>query len=124
MKRLSSKNLRWIRNFIMIAEMILIFFLWLQIPPIIENDSLVHVGNGKYGSRLGFLLMVLFPLLGLIPNNGLEKWEDAEIHTNDAKEREKIEEERKTKAFIYQILLSVFGFIIACFGVILAAFGG
>lgn len=37
MKRLPSKYLRWIRNFIMIA--------------------------------------------GLIPNNGLEKWEDAEIHT-------------------------------------------
>lgn len=71
MNRLSSKNLRWIRNIIMFAGMIIVFILWLQIPPIIENNRLVHVGNGKYGLRLGFLLMVLFPLLGLIPNNGL-----------------------------------------------------
>ena len=101
-----------------------IFILWLYIPPIIENNRPVHVGNGKYGSRLGFLLMALFPLLGLIPQKSKLLWEGEEIHTDDAKERAGIVEERKMESLKVQILLTVFGFMAACFGIIMAIFMG
>lgn len=120
MNRLTSKNLRWIRNIIMVGGMIVILILWLYIPSIIENNRQVHVGNGKYGSKLGFLLMVPFPLLGLIPEKPNLLWEGEEIHTDDAKERAELEEKQKIESLKVQILLSVFGFMVACFGIILA----
>lgn len=102
----------------------MIFILWLYIPPIIENNRQVHVGNGKYGSRLGFLLMVPFPLLGLIPQKPNLLWEGEEIHTDNAKERTELGEKRKIEALKVQILLTVFGFMVACFGIILAILVG
>lgn len=123
MSKLSSKTLRWIRNIIMAAEMIALFIIWSYIPAIIKNNPTVHVGNGKYGPRVGFLLLTLLPLLGLITHGG-SKWNDEEIHTDDATEKAQIETERKTETLKNQILLSIALFCTAFFGMILAIIFG
>ena len=61
MNRLTTKQLGFIRNLIIVIGIVLAFILWLHIPAFIENNSLVHVGNGKYGSKLGFLLLMPIP---------------------------------------------------------------
>lgn len=123
MGKLSSRNLKWVRNAIIAAEMIVLFILWSYIPAIIKNNSLVHVGNGKYGPGAGFLLLVPFPLLGLIARGG-RNWDDAEIHTDDSVERARIEEIRKTKTTGNQILLSIALFLGALLGILAAVFLG
>ena len=110
MNKLTSKNLRIIRNIIMISGMIAAFILWFFIPSFIRNSPQVHVGNGAYGSRLGFLLLLPLPLLGLIPH----KQDDGEIHTDNARARAMLEEERNTEELKTQIAMAVFGIISAC----------
>lgn len=114
MERLTAKNLRLIRNIIMFTGIIVSFILWIYIPSFIENNRLVHVGNGKYGSKLGFLLIVLLPLLGLIPRKPGE-----EIHTTDTQERAKIKDEWEIKSEKTQIAYTLGGAIAACFIMIL-----
>lgn len=112
----TSVNLKWIRNAVMAAEMVVLFILWSFIPALIRNTSAVHVGNGNYGSRAGFLLLILLPLFGLIPQKR-NNWEDNEIHTDDAAERVQIEQERENESFKSQLLASALGFIGACLGI-------
>lgn len=119
MNKLTAKNLRWIRYVIMFAGIIAAFILWLCIPSFIENNSLVHMGNGKYGSKLGFLLIVILPFLGLIPRKQ-NLWEDMEeIHTDDVKERARIEEERKIREERLKLVYTVGCDIAASFIMIL-----
>lgn len=119
LRSFSTKNLRWIRNIAVAAEMIVVLILWTFIPAVIENNSIVHVGNGKYGLKAGFLLLALLPLLGLLTRGG-SNWDDVDIHTDDAAEKARIEDARKSETLKCQILLSVFCFFAACFGVIAA----
>ncbi|MBQ7774707.1 MAG: hypothetical protein IJ379_07875 [Lachnospiraceae bacterium] len=114
MKRLTAKQLGFIRNMIIIVGIALAFILWLRIPAFIENNSLVHVGNGKYGSKLGFLLLMPIPLFALIPQKPGE-----EIHTEDAEERAKIENEWETHSKEIQIAYAIGGVVAVCFGMIL-----
>jgi len=93
----------------MFAGIIIAFILWLYTPSFIENNNLIHVGNGKYGSRLGFLLIVILPLLGLIPGKTGE-----ELHTEDAKERAKTEDEWKIQSEKIQIAYTIGGAVTAC----------
>lgn len=123
MSKLPSKNLKWIRNAIIAAEMMMLFIIWSFIPEIIKNNPIVHVGNGKYGPRVGFLLLTLLPLLGLIAHGG-SNWDNEEIHTDDAREKARIEVERKTETFKKQILLSIALFILAFFVIIVAIISG
>lgn len=115
----ASINLKWIRNTVMAAEMMVLLILWFFIPALIRNTPAVHVGNGQYGPRAGALLLVLFPLFGLIPQRQ-NNWEDNEIHTDDAAEKVQIEQKRKTESFKTQLLVSALGFIGACLGIIAA----
>lgn len=111
MKGLTAKQLVFIRNMIIIVGIVLAFILWLHMPTFIENNSLVHVGNGKYGSKLGFLLLMPMPLLALIPQKPGE-----EIHTEDAEERAKIENEWETHSKKIQIMYAIGGVAVACMG--------
>lgn len=77
MDKLTSTKLKHIRNIIMIAGIVAAFIIWLFIPWVIENNRLVHVGNGRFGSKIGFLLILGFPLFGLIPHRPEEEWEKA-----------------------------------------------
>ena len=61
MNKLTAKKLRIIRNSIIVVGIALAFVIWLQIPSVIENNAWFHVGNGKYGSKLGALLLLFLP---------------------------------------------------------------
>lgn len=80
MDKLTSTKLKHIRNIIMIAGIVAAFIIWLFIPWVIENNRLVHVGNGRFGSKIGFLLILGFPLFGLIPHRPEEEWEIGRAH--------------------------------------------
>ena len=62
MKRLTSKQLRTIRIFVIVVGILISFFIWLSWPDVINNNPLYHVGNGRYGSKIGALLILLIVL--------------------------------------------------------------
>lgn len=117
--KFSTKSLTWIRNIALAAEMLTVLLLWTFVPAVIENNTLVHAGNGKYGPGAAFLLLALLPLLGLFTREG-HKWGDGEIHTEDVVERARLEDAQKAETLKCQILLSAFLFLGACFGMIAA----
>ena len=57
-----AKRLGLIRNIVVIVGIIAGFVIWLFIPATIKNSSIMHVGNGEYGTKLGMLLLLLLPL--------------------------------------------------------------
>ena len=81
MKKLYSKQLRTIRIITIIIGMLISFVIWLFLPNVINNNALFHVGNGRYGSKIGALLIMLIPLFGFIPARIAE-----EIHSEDLME--------------------------------------
>lgn len=119
MGRLTAKNIRLLRYVMLLVGIIATFALWLFIPSFIENNRLTHVGNGKYGSKLGFLLIVTLPLLGLIPRKG-SLWENlGGIHTEDPEEKAKIEDEYEIEEERRKLVCTVACDIAACFIMIL-----
>ncbi len=114
MNKLTAKKLRIIRNSIIVVGIALAFVIWLQIPSVIENSALFHVGNGKYGSKMGALLLLFLPLFALIPNKPGD-----EIHTEDIAERAKIEEEWEVHSLKTQITYAVCETMVACFCMLL-----
>ena len=93
MKKLNSKQLRTIRILTVVIGMLISFCIWLFWSDVINNNALYHVGNGKYGSKIGALLIVLIPLFGLIPCRT-----DEEIHSEDPMERAELQEKFDTRA--------------------------
>jgi len=89
--------------------MLISFFIWLFLPDVINNNALYHVGNGKYGSKLGMLLIVLIPLFGFIPCRT-----DEEIHSNDSLERAELQEKYDKRAEETQLAVALFCNGIAC----------
>lgn len=67
MDKLTAKKLVMVRNIIIVLGIVIAFAIWLLIPAFIENNGLVHVGNGRYGSKIGFLLFLGIPMFALIP---------------------------------------------------------
>ena len=110
MDKLSSTQLKRIRNIIMIVGIAAAFIIWLFIPWVIENNRLLHVGSGGLGSKLGLLLLLLFPLFALIPNRQSE-----EIHTDDPVERAMIEEEQERTSAKIQIMFALLEGLTICF---------
>ena len=115
MDKMSSTRLKRIRNIIMVAGIVAAFIIWLFIPWVIENNRLVHVGNGRFGSKIGFLLILGLPLFGLIPHRP-----DEEIHTDDPVERARIEEEWEIASAKLQIIFTAAEGATACFVMFLA----
>ena len=110
MKKLTSKQLRIIRIFTIAIGMLISFLIWLFLPDVISNNALFHVGNGKYGSKIGALLVVLIPLFGFIPARMEE-----EIHTKDARERVELKEKFDKRTEEIQLAVAIFCSAIACF---------
>ncbi len=57
-----AKRLGLIRNIVVIVGIIAGFIIWLFIPTTIKNSSILHVGDGEYGSKWGMLLALPLPL--------------------------------------------------------------
>lgn len=104
MNQWSLRALKWMRNIIIIVGILGGLILWLGIPSTILNNRLVHVGNGKYGLKIGLLSLLVLPLLCFL--EGISKWQD-EIHTNDETERAKLEEEKKKAIISREICLAI-----------------
>lgn len=117
MEKLTVKKLKFTRILIMLAGMAAAFILWLRIPVLVENNRLIHFGDGRYGSKLGFLLIVMLPLLGLIPKRAA--FMDPEIHADDAGERAKIEDERERESEKIKTAYTACYAVVACLIMIL-----
>lgn len=115
MSKWSLKTLRWMRDIIIIAGIAGGLILWLGVPSIIQNNRLVHAGNGQYGFKLGLLILLIVPLFALLPGN-----EHDEIHTDDEAERTKVEEEMKRATLNRQVCIAI-GCSIVLLGSMLAA---
>lgn len=109
MKKLTSKQLRMIRLITIFTGMLLCFVIWLFIPDVIQNNAFFHVGNGKYGSKTGALLLVLIPLFGFIPQRTEE-----EIHTKDPVERAELQEKLDKRSEEIQLAVAFFCGLAAC----------
>ena len=109
MNKLTSKQLRIIRILIMGFGILISFCIWLFLPDVINNNDLYHVGNGKYGSKVGMLLIVLIPLFGFIPCHTSE-----EIHSEDSVERAELQEKLDKKAEETQLAVTLFCSMVAC----------
>ena len=109
MKKLTSKQLRMLRIIIIVSGMLISFFIWLFWPDVINNNALYHVGNGKYGSKIGALFIVLIPLFGCIPCRT-----DEEIHSNNPMERAELQEKFDRRAEEIQLAVSLFCSGTAC----------
>ena len=57
-----AKRLSLIRNIVVIVGIIAGFVIWLFVPLTIKNSSILHVGNGEYGTKWGMLLALPLPL--------------------------------------------------------------
>lgn len=109
MKKLTSKQLRIIRILIIVIGILICFCIWLFLPDVINNNALYHVGNGKYGSKIGALLILLIPLFGFCPSGTNE-----EIHSTDPIERAELQEKFNKRAEETQLVVSLFCSMIAC----------
>ena len=109
MKKLNSQQLRTIRVFVIVVGILISFFIWLSWPDVINNNALYHVGNGKYGSKMGALLILLIPLFGFCPS-GLNE----EIHSTDQIERAKLQERLDKRAETIRLYVAFFCSIVAC----------
>lgn len=107
MKKLTTKELTNIRNIIIAVTMIGGLIIWFFLPGFVKNGSLIHVGNGTYGSKIGLLLALLLPLFALIPNTQKE-----EIHTEDPVERKTVLEKQSAKERKIQIAVAVIEFFV------------
>ena len=109
MKKLTSKQLRTIRILIIVIGILISFCIWLFLPEVINNNALYHVGNGKYGSKMGMLLIVLIPLFAFIPC-----CTDKEIHSKNSMERAELREKFDKRAEEIQIAVALFCSGAAC----------
>ena len=109
MKKLHSKQLKIIRILIIISGILISFCIWLFLPNAIKNNALYHVGNGKYGSKTGMLLIALIPLFGFIPCRTGE-----EIYTENPVEQSELQETSDKRAEEIQLAIALFCTVMAC----------
>lgn len=57
MKKLSTKQLKILRNLICVAGIAGGFVLWTFLPDTFRNGRLFHVGNGEFGFKAGALIL-------------------------------------------------------------------
>ena len=100
---MKARQMRIVRNIIMIVTVIAGFILWLFIPYQFKNSKFFHVGTGEYGIKPAALILLLLPLFALIPDKG-----EGEIHTDDPEEREKSAEEHEMREAKRQVVIALF----------------
>lgn len=102
MKKLTGRQLKMIRNILIIAGIIITVILWRFLPATFKNTPMFHAGNGETGTKGGFLIIALFPLFALIPDKGGE-----ELHSTDQQEREEIANKREQKDAARQVAVAI-----------------
>lgn len=103
MKKLSMGQLKVIRNVFAVLGVVVGFVLWLYMPATFKNSNFFHVGSGEYGAKYGALIILIFPLFAFVPkDSGIP-----EIHTEDADEREALENANKRKLLELQAIRAV-----------------
>lgn len=117
MKKLTSKQLKTIRLITIFTGMFLCFVIWLFIPDVIKNNAFFHVGNGKYGSKAGALVVILLPLFGFIPTRV-----DEEIHTKDPVERAELQESYDKRSEEIQLATAFYVSVLSCFAMLCGLF--
>lgn len=111
MKNLSSKQLKMIRNIIIVLGIAVGLLLWKLLPDTFRNTSVFHVGDGKTGFKYGALICLIFPFVSLLPGTNKE-----EFHGDDPEERKALVEEQEIKSakvqVAYAIVMSVLVWIL------------
>lgn len=102
MNKWSLRTLKWIRNIIIMVGIAGGLIIWLRVPSVMLNNRFIHVGNGKYGSKIGMLILLILPFFSLFA--GMEK---DEIHTDDETERTRLGEETKRATVNTQICYAI-----------------
>lgn len=64
---MTEKRYKILRNIFILIGIVGGFVIWLFVPTVIRNDAFIHVGNGPYGLKYGYLVILLIPLCALIP---------------------------------------------------------
>lgn len=64
---MTEKRYKTLRNIFILIGIVGGFMIWLFVPTVVRNDAFIHVGNGPYGSKYGYLVLLLIPLCALIP---------------------------------------------------------
>ncbi len=103
MKRLSSTQLKMVRNLVSIAGIVVGFLLWSFIPATFKNNSLFHIGNGETASKYGVLILLLLQFIAFIPDMNKE-----EIHTTNPEEQVMLAEEQTRKTLERQAITAIF----------------
>ena len=103
MKKLSDKQLKIMLYVISALGIVVGFLLWRFMPQSFRNTSLFHVGNGKYGSKYGVLILLPLQLIAFIrKDNSIE-----EVHTDDPEERAKLEAANARKILELQVVRAI-----------------
>ena len=103
MSKLSDKQLKILLYVISILSIVVGFLLWRFMPGTFRNTSLFHIGNGRYGSKYGVLILLPLQLLAFIrKDNSIE-----EIHTDDPEERAKLEAANERKILELQVVRAI-----------------
>lgn len=107
MKKLNSKQLKMLRNIIIVITIVVGFIIWKFVPDMIRNSSLFHVGNAKWASKKGALILLLLPFFALIP--GKMPWE---IHSDDPAIVAELTEKWKVEDAKRQIVIALMEFFV------------
>lgn len=102
MNKWSLKTLKLIRDITIMVGIVGGLIIWFMVPSTIANSRFLHVGNGKYGSKIGMLIFLIIPLSSLL----IGKAQD-EIHAEDESERARLERERNISTIKAQICCAV-----------------
>lgn len=102
MNKWSLKTLRLIRDITIVVGILGGLIVWFRVPSMISNSLFLHVGNGKYGSKIGMLILLILPLSSLLVGR-----EQNEIHVDNENERARLERERKISTVKTQICYAI-----------------
>ena len=93
-----AKRLGLIRNIVVIAGIIAGFIIWLFVLATIKNSSILHVGNGEYGTKWGMLLALPLSLFSYFFHR-----EKLDFYGTD----EELKKEEQEKSDIHQIRMGL-----------------
>lgn len=113
---MNSKTCKLLRNIFIFAGIIGGFIVWKFVPAVIENSSAYHVGNGKYGPKIGMLLLLFLPLFSL-----LFRPEAPEFHGEDealiAEETEKSRKKAYASGMVTALFMSLLVIVLISLGI-------
>lgn len=103
MKKLSDLQLKIMLYVVSAFGIIGGFLLWRLLPYTFRNTSFFHVGNGKFGNKIGSLIILPLQLLAFVrKDNSIE-----EVHTDDPEEKARLETINARKILELQVLRAI-----------------